>query len=283
MNNRLMMVIAVVAGLIATVLAFLYIQSATSAVEESGREETIKVLFLTADLPANHPIDPEKDLLERTIGVESNAGIVRNAVLASLKDSVRGQRLNKAMFAASPLLYSDLQEIQKLTIGPGNRALSIPVDSASTFGGMLIPGDRVDLVVSYKLPAPESTAPLPNIDPNNPGAGISALVGRAMMQSSLPSEWDAEVVLENILVIAIGDQLSASRQQFSFAPDQFAAGNSNIVTLELSTDQALALIRSRAGGGNALTLLLRPSRGMAGSTSGLTKTPPADPVGDDGE
>lgn len=259
MNNRLMMVIAVVAGLIATALAFLYIQSATSAVEQSNREETTKLLAYVPDLPAGHPIDPDKDIVERTVGVESNAGIIRNALRAIDKDSLRGQRTNRPVLASSFVMYSDLAPIQTLTIGPGNRAMSIVVDASSTFGGMLIPNDRVDLVISYKIPPPDATRPLDGVDANNPQSAINAMLGRVMMQSALPSEWEAEVVLENVRVAAIGDQLSASRQQFSFAPNQTATARSNIVTIELTPDQALHLIRSQAGGGNPLTLLLRPS------------------------
>lgn len=281
MSNRLMMVIAVVTGLIATALAFLYIQSATSAVERENREDSVKVLFLAGDLPANHLIDPEKDVLERSIGVVTNAGVARNAVKAFERDTLRGQRLNRPLFAGAPLLYSDLAKVLTLEIGPGNRAVSIPVDAASTFGGMLVPNDRVDIVVSYKIPPPDATRPLTGVDPNNPTSAINAMLGRVIAQTSLPTEWQAEVVLQNVRVAAIGDRLSASRQQFSFAQEQFGGAGSNIITLDVSPDDAIKLIEARAGGGNPITLLLLPSRealraAEAASASGR-------PAGDDAD
>ena len=58
-GNRLMLVIAIVAGILATILAFTYINAATSAAEEQEPEPQVSVLFVVNDLPANHALDPE--------------------------------------------------------------------------------------------------------------------------------------------------------------------------------------------------------------------------------
>lgn len=40
---------------------------------------------------------------------------------------------------------------QSITIEPGYRVIGIPVDASNSFSGMLQPGDRVDILVTYKV------------------------------------------------------------------------------------------------------------------------------------
>ena len=54
-SNRLMLMVAVAAGVLATILAFAYINSATSQQEA---EPSVSILFVANDLPANHVLDP---------------------------------------------------------------------------------------------------------------------------------------------------------------------------------------------------------------------------------
>ena len=65
-GNRLMLIVAIVAGALAMVLAFTYINAATKAAEEP--EQQVPLLFVIDDLPANHLIDPAKDLRIDRVG-----------------------------------------------------------------------------------------------------------------------------------------------------------------------------------------------------------------------
>ena len=56
-GNRLMLVIAVVAGVLATVLAFTYISKAKTELEPEP-ERKVEVLVVKSDLAANHVLDP---------------------------------------------------------------------------------------------------------------------------------------------------------------------------------------------------------------------------------
>jgi Flp pilus assembly protein CpaB len=92
-----------------------------------------------------------------------------------------------------------------------------------------------------------------------------------------PEHWEVEEILQNVRVIAIDDRLTMSRQQHLFAGEagiqeiQDAGGPQNVVTLELTPNQAKTLIKARAGGGNYLSLLLRP-----GSPGVVVSENPAD-------
>jgi Flp pilus assembly protein CpaB len=254
-GNKLMVVIAVVAGLMATVLAFTYINSATSAIEEP--EKQVAVLFVVNDLRANHIIDPAVDLRPEMVGIVTSAGLARSAVKAEERESLMGVMISSPLPAGVPLLYSHLTEIQDLDLKPGMRAMSINVRSDNLMGGILVPGDHVDIIVSYPV-APEP-ADLPEFDMENPEAALGALMGQVTALSGAPGEWEAEEVLSNVPVLAIAGQLTFSRQAHMFGAGGPGGGaGSSTVTLELTPDQAKNLIRTTAGGSNPITLLLRP-------------------------
>ena len=256
-SHRLMLIIAVAAGIVATVLAFTYISSATS---ERQTEPTVSVLFAVSDLPANHVLDPDHDLRVDSIGTVTSPALARAAVKADEKAAVRGQRINAPLPAGSPLLYGHLAVIEDIKIAPGKRAMSIGVSEENMLGGILVPGDHVDIIVTYPVQQQTEGAGAPAMDMTNPQAALNAVFARALARSSNPSQWESKEVLSNVHILAIGDQLQASRQQFMYGLETGLGGRggAGTVTIEVTPKQALDLIRSTAGGTNSLTLLLRP-------------------------
>lgn len=257
-GNRVMLLIAVVAGLMAMILAFTYISSATNSLEQQQAEPTESVLFVTNDLPANHVLDPDVDLRTGRVGVQTSPGLARAAMKADEFEAVRGQRITSPIPAGMPLLYSHLATMQDLELTQGMRAMSIDVDDAGLLGGILVPSDHVDILVSYPV-AEESSQPAP-MDTNDPQAALGAVFAQVMSQSVNPAEWQAEMVLSDVRVLAIGAQLGLSRQQQMFGGETGLGGfaNSNIVTLEVTIEQALDLVKASAGGANRISILLRP-------------------------
>ncbi len=69
MKDRLMLLVAVIAGLVATALAFVYIDSATSEAGELAEVRTMQVLFTRDDLAANAVIQADQDLRVETINI----------------------------------------------------------------------------------------------------------------------------------------------------------------------------------------------------------------------
>lgn len=265
-GNRLMLIVAVVAGVVATVLAFLYIGSKTRAIEANSGEPTVELLFALNDLSANHALIPEEDLHARPVGEHSAPGLVASAVKADELESVRSKFINAPIPAGGPLLYSHLASIDDIELGPGMRAMGVNVDEQATLGGILIPGDRIDILVSYKLKDPTEAAIMPSPDASDPMALVGAMMGQFVKESIAPEKWQVETVLEDVRVLAINDRLNLSRQQHLFGMDtgmegREGLGGKSVVTLELMPDQARNLLRAQAGGGNPLTFLLRPAIG----------------------
>ena len=261
-SSRLMLLIAVTAGILATILAFTYINSATGKQEP---EPTASVLFVSDDLPANHMLDPDSDVQSDKIGTLSSPGLIRAAVKADEREAIRGRRINGPLAAGSPLLYSHLTVIEDIKLAPGTRAMSISVGAESMLGGMLVPGDHVDIIVSHRAEPQALGDDAPDFDVSDPQAAIGAAFAQAFSQSTHPDRWEAREVLADVRVIAIGDQLNRSRQQLLYGLG--GGEDSGVVTIEVTTDQALELIRSMGGGRNPLTLLLRPPQATKGGQS----------------
>jgi len=126
-----------------------------------------------------------------------------------------------------------------VVLTPGKRAMSVPVTSDTAVGGFILPGDRVDVLVTHD--APVSTA----------GAGGKVVT--------------AETVLQNIRVLAL-DQATAAEKD---AKSIVAA----TATLEVGPIEAEALTRAKAGG--PITLALRAYTDLGGP-SGMTRPVAAD-------
>jgi Flp pilus assembly protein CpaB len=151
--------------------------------------------------------------------------------------------------------------------------MAISVSPESLMGGILVPGDHVDILVSYQLEK-EVTAE-PSKESNDPQAAIGDMMNAVMSSlgsagGSVPSQWVTEDVLIDVRIIAIGSALSGSRQAQMFGVSG-GSGRSSTVTLELTPTQARELVRVQANGRNPLTLLLRPEdTSDESATSSLT-------------
>ncbi len=270
-----MLLVAAVAALAATFLAFLYIENATNQIEEIVPPQTLDILFTVEDLAPNSVIDAQKDLRVVTVVVDNTPEYARAAVKASDRGAVDGRPITSPVPAGVPLFYAHLAPIKDVDIGAGMRAMAINVSSESLMGGILVPGDHVDILVSYQLDKDTTAEPAAGGDPNDPTAAIGDMMSAVMDQlgsagGSVPSQWVTEDVLLDVRIIAVGSALSGSRQAQLFGISG-GSGRSSTVTLELTPFQARELVRVQANGRNPLTLLLRPEDTSGeSSTSSLT-------------
>lgn len=265
-GNWIMMLVAIVAGVVATGLAFVYLQSEGAAARTQQVERPTMLLMAKQDLPANHILDPDEDLTTVAVPQRTFASFVQMAVKESERESVRGRQITRPVPAGEPILYSHLVSFSELDIAPGMRAMSIPVDRANAMDGILIPGDRIDIIVSYPQPQNESgtAGRTPAYDPNNPQAAIGAIFGQVMSRSMAPNEWRAEEVVSNVRVVAVGQRLTMSRQQLLFGMETGleAVGGATVLTIEVTREQGLDLIAATAGGQNPITIWMRPAPSM---------------------
>ena len=152
-----------------------------------------------------------------------------------------GARLAAPLQAGEPLLASLVLQARDDELAGrvrnGVRALTISVDEVNALSGMLQPGDRIDLLLSARLPH---------------GAGRP---GHAGGQSGAPASVaePSDVTLplmQDVLVLATGRQVRAGGEAPGDASRAFTS-----ITVETTPDQAQRLVVAQRTG--RLTALLR--------------------------
>ena len=128
------------------------------------------------------------------------------------------------------------------TVPPGMRAVSVPVSEVSGAGGLIVPGDRVDVMVSADFE-----------DLFGPG--------EILADSSQKSDPVVMTILQDVLVLAVG-QVLAERSDPDRDRDTFRNDDAEVqpaarsVTLAVSPEDAQLLFMSAQEG--KLGLALRP-------------------------
>jgi len=122
-----------------------------------------------------------------------------------------------------------------VVLTPGKRAMAVQVTSDTAVGGFILPGDRVDVLMTRDV---QNTSP-------DSGGGKSVI---------------AETVLQNIRVLALDQSTAADKDAKSIV--------AATATLEVGPVEAEALARARAAG--AVSLALRAYTDLGGP-SGMTR------------
>ena len=158
----------------------------------------------------------------------------------------------------------------------GMRAVSIALEEIVGVGGLVQPGDRVDVITSYDLVSPDSDSPAENaLD------ALGDLIDMDMGGNSDAPFAVAELIVQDVEVLAIGQSLDGS-QAAAPTPDPSAAAASqptpegptpnpeaSSVTLLVDPTQALRLLLAVQSDGKFRLLLRAP-----GDVS-TTELPPA--------
>jgi Flp pilus assembly protein CpaB len=228
--SKMFLIVAVVLGVLATILAFAFISSSAGA----DRGPKVRVVVALHDLRPNAPIDPEKDLKIEEIPVAFSS-LASQTLDPDALANYKGQRLNRRVLARQPVFLSDLADVGQLELREPYRALTLPADA-----GLVIPGDYVKVVVAHADMAAAAGARAPAYD--------TAIVG--------PDG--------GYRVLAVGSSLIKTRAQVT-AADQYdnSASGSKSVTLEVTEDQAKQLLGAVGPGAQKVTLLLCPTPAAA--------------------
>jgi Flp pilus assembly protein CpaB len=245
--SKIFLAVAVLLGVLATLLAFMFINSAGAA----NTGTPILVTVAKRDLPANTMIDPSRDL--KTMPIPPQFAALRDRSLdTKALNSYKGTRLNREIFQDQPVLLADIAPFSAgdLVLEKPFMALSLPADP-----GMIIPGDYVKIILAR---------------PNLLGS-VTTMPEAGMPQS------DVIVVGKDpgFKVLAVGGSLFKTRQQ-AMASDQYgsAASANKTVTLQVTEAQAREIMNvlGSLNSANRVTLLLCPSAKTA-----PPETPPAEP------
>jgi pilus assembly protein CpaB len=210
----------------------------------------IQIIVALEDIPLGEPVRAEwittRDLPQSY--VED-----RHMLAADMRELI-GLPLAQSVHAGEAILRTDLSPLSDMrrtlsgTIPAGQRAMTIQAFQTALFGGLLRPGDHVDVLVSVGDPA------IPNM-------------GRTA------------VVLENVMVLAVGQEVHVDGpdqpQTVAEAQDrQVRMGQASNVTLRVSMEQSGLLAQARQQG--AVFLVLRSPGDETVSTAGYPDVGPPD-------
>ncbi|MDC7677122.1 Flp pilus assembly protein CpaB [Asticcacaulis machinosus] len=192
----------------------------------------------TTDGEVTVPLPPEEETKVETKvkTAAKKAGEVAEKAMAPTKGMegylngvVREEITKNEPITDRKIVRADEGGFMAVMLEPGKRAMAVPISAENAAAGFILPGDRVDIMVSREIPSTNG--------------------GR--------NQYIVEPVLRNIKVLAIDQNIQAAADQ--------AAVVGATATLELAPEdgQALALARSQG----SLSLMLR-SYADVGAASG---------------
>ncbi len=228
-RNAVLLIVAILAGLAAAWSARRYIQDHIRALDEQGKVVMVSRIVADYDLPEGLRLE-RLHLAVREVPVKwVPSGSIAPEDVASIEGKVVTTALSKGDMVLRANLASLRQQAFSHKLRTGRRAITIPVDAINSVSGMLVPGDLIDLYVSFEYRRKKITAPL----------------------------------LQGVLVLATGSE-SQTR-----GPDDLSQRTTGFstVTLDTSPEQAARLVAARQAG--TITALLRHPDDVKASNKGV--------------
>lgn len=152
--------LAIFAGLLAAWSAQKYINEKVEMIEAQARVETVQRVVAAYDLPEGTKID-SVHVAVRDIPKE---WVASGSILPDEFVHIQGQVVTAPLKRGDQLLWANTAHLKTKPfsdkISPGRRAVTIPVDTINSVSGMLVPGDLIDLYVSFEYRRKQITAPL---------------------------------------------------------------------------------------------------------------------------
>lgn len=219
-RNALLLVGAVVLGLMAALMSVSYVQKRAEEARLAATPDAlpqIEVVVPRRDI-APGDIVTAQDLVSRSVPIDFAPGDV---LIPGSHEPYVGRIARSLIKRGTPISAGALiapQEQFSRIVAPGRVAYTFSVNENNSISGMVVPGDRIDILMTYEN--------------KNEGSGL-----RSSAQSAGPR---VVPLLENILVLATGEQA------VEVAGDERPGFSS--VTLELDPRQAEQLtIAQRTG------------------------------------
>jgi len=139
-----------VAGLLLCGFALTTAGRRVASVEKEIRRQAnpVEVVVASVPIPAGETFS-DRNLAKKAV---PSSGTGQRNVPASEFELLLGARAKTAIDPGEPVLWTDVEEpfdtdAFSRTVLPGRRAMTLGVDTTSSFAGLLHPGDRVDLLV----------------------------------------------------------------------------------------------------------------------------------------
>ncbi|MEW6173494.1 MAG: Flp pilus assembly protein CpaB [Bacillota bacterium] len=151
MRGRLFIILAIVFAMGAAISAYMYLDSVKQTYKEAGGYVT--VITAGQNIPAKTQVTTEmlkyKEIPEKYAHPDASRSAKDVIGKITLSDISAGEQILKSKLASEQGTSQGLA----FRIKPGERALTVKVDELSSLSGMLLPGDRVDILITL---SPES-------------------------------------------------------------------------------------------------------------------------------
>ena len=159
-SRTLLLVFAIVSGLLAAALAIRYLRSQAQPLLEGRVVTTGKAVVAARDLPVGTLVGDKDVRLVDWPGDAVPQGLIGDAQV------VIGRGVLSAMRANEPFLEAKLAPVgtgggMPTLIEQGKRALSLQVDDVSGVAGFIVPGTRVDMLLTMRAPSCRTSARSP--------------------------------------------------------------------------------------------------------------------------
>ncbi|MEM1444464.1 MAG: Flp pilus assembly protein CpaB [Planctomycetota bacterium] len=261
MNQRLLLVVAIVLGLLAGGVSLVYLQRQADAVVVVPERE---VYAARRDLAASERLNVQRDLMVVKVpATDEFSGLLNAALTPAFAMGLDDRVINRPVAAGTPVFLGDLEPMKDLTIAPGMRAMSVTVSGADGLSGLLVPGDEVKVFVSRPVREEADLRGLQQAmtaNPDDAQVAVQLMMAEAMLGQET-QRWETQLVSdERFRVLAVGRQLSGTRQQFQMAPAA-QSGGYGTVTLEVTEPQARTILEQSGAGSLPITLILCPREG----------------------
>jgi len=151
----LMLVVAIVLALLATLLTTQYLKSREQSLAQQMAAKAnqggpkVGVVVPVRDLPIGTPLDGNL-VAERPVQADL---LYPEAIKVEDFDKYKGQSLIRPVYRGRPLLTTDLRPLYvdfAGTLTPGTRAMTIDIDELNSIAHMVQPGNLIDLMLVMK-------------------------------------------------------------------------------------------------------------------------------------
>jgi len=224
MPRMLVLGLAVIAAGVAALLARGLLGGGTPKAEAltQPKPEIAVAQVLVASLPLQpgQPLNPTLVHWQKWPRDNVDASFITQEQAPDLNTALAGTVVRAPMVEGEPLsankfVHSDAAGFLAATLGPGMRAMSIPITTESGAGGFILPNDRVDIMMTEQV-------------------------------SDSPRRFNAMIVLTNIRVLAMDQTFKQDKDQKVVL--------AKTATLELTPEQVRIVARAQAAGPLSLSL-----------------------------
>ncbi|NNL84099.1 MAG: Flp pilus assembly protein CpaB [Myxococcales bacterium] len=252
MSSRRLLLIGLALGIVAVILLNIYLGQIRS------QQRSVAVLRLAPGVSLSRgDVVSESSMV--TEYLPSDFGSITRLAVPDTEESrafILGRKLNDDVGSGDFLLlehFTDEPEERFVArIAEGSRAMTVPVDQATSVAYFVDPGSRVDVIATFEKPPAPRPAPPPETTATRTEDDVrKALVAQAQTQLYAASAVvRTRTVLQNVRVLAVG-QATTRGNYLGLQDSGFST-----VTLEVTPEQAemLAFTLSQARRGLNLSL-----------------------------